>query len=118
MIRLTASFLACALIAMAPTASAHSPLKTSMPESGATLDASPEVITLTFGDEVLLTSVVKRVDGASTDLAYAPKAKAREFTVTAPDLATGENTLHWKALSPDGHVVEGDLTFTIATPSE
>ena len=34
-------------------------------------------------------------------------------SVENPALAAGRNEIHWKALSKDGHVISGKLTYTI-----
>lgn len=118
MFRHSAILCAAAVLALSLPAYAHSPLKASTPENGASLSASPEAITLTFGDNVLLTSAMKMNSAGHEDLKFGPRIKAKTFTIADPQLATGDNTVHWKALSADGHVVEGELTFTITTSDE
>lgn len=118
MLKHTTSLIAAALLTFSLPANAHSPLKMATPASGTSLEASPDTITLTFGDAVLLTSVMNMSSAGHSDLTFEPKAKSKEFTITAPNLSVGENTLHWKALSPDGHVVDGTLTYTLTPPAE
>lgn len=118
MLKLTASLIGAALLATSLPASAHSPLEAATPEDGSALQASPEAITLTFGHEVLLTSVMNMNTTGHTDLTFEPKAKAMEFKITSPALTPGENMIHWKALSADGHVMDGHLTYTVTAPAE
>ncbi|HEY7643161.1 MAG TPA: copper resistance CopC family protein [Steroidobacteraceae bacterium] len=95
-------------------AAAHTTLESSSPPSGATLDQSPPVIEMKFHHPVSLTSVVV-VDAGKTErkLEFAPHASAAEFKVSNPQLAAGHNEIKWKALSQDGHVVSGSLTYEV-----
>ncbi len=108
-----------AATALAVPAQAHAELKSSNPASGATLDAAPKQIELTFSAAVSLPDgdavVVTGPDGAKWAVA---QAQAVGQTITAVPDATfvkaGAHTLEWKALSDDGDVVSGKFTFTLS----
>jgi len=108
-----------AATALAVPAQAHAELKSSNPASGATLDAAPKQIELTFSATVSLPDgdavVVTGPDGAKWAVA---QAQAVGQTITAvPDAAfvkAGAHTLEWRALSDDGDVVSGKFTFTLS----
>lgn len=105
---------ACLVLGLTSPALAHTPLKTSTPSSGSILTESPDAITLDFGDPVVLTYAAK--SQGVTDpvkLEYAPKGRSATYTISAPDLPAGRNEIHWKALSPDGHVLDGTIILVI-----
>ena len=95
---------------------AHTSLKTSLPESGSILDASPESVTLEFVKPVRLTQL--RLESANTEerkLDFTPSSVSAEFVASAPNLGPGRNAIHWTALSPDGHVIEGTIILVLQT---
>ena len=101
-------------ITLAVAVQAHTSLKTSQPESGTILSSSPEYVTLEFVKPVRLTQL--RVEAASAEerkLEFTPNEVSAEFTVTAPNLSPGRNAIHWTALSPDGHVIEGTIILVM-----
>jgi methionine-rich copper-binding protein CopC len=108
-----------AATALAVPAQAHAELKSSNPASGATLDAAPKQIELTFSAAVSLPDgdavVVTGPDGAKWAIA---QAQAVGQTITAVPDATfvkaGAHTLEWRALSDDGDVVSGKFAFTLS----
>ena len=111
--------LAVAILAifLAPAAHAHSQLEGADPEPRAVLERSPPVITLRFKDAVRLTSVIVRgADGAERKLSFAPTGSAQQFSITEPALTSGRSEIRWKALSRDGHVIDGALSY-IVNPS-
>ncbi|MCX5270075.1 copper resistance CopC family protein [Streptomyces virginiae] len=107
---------AALLWAGAPAASAHTDLTSSTPADGATLDALPLSIGLTFSDDmsqeyakVALTAPdgtpagtgEPRVDGKSASLAV------------KPGLPSGRYTVGYRVVSADGHPVSGSYSFTV-----
>jgi copper resistance protein C len=106
---------ACLALVLATVAHAHSKLESAEPKSGSTLERSPASIEIRFRDAVRLTSVTLVSGQDERMLSFAPKASARQFTVDAPALASGRNEVRWKALSRDGHVIEGVLVYQVAS---
>lgn len=103
-----------ALLSTAFAASAHTALKSAKPADGAVLDRSPPSIEITFEHAVQMTSVSVVAEGAAErKLTFAPATGGMVITVENPGLVVGHNEIHWKALSKDGHVVSGKLTYTV-----
>jgi len=72
---------------------------------------------MTFGEPTRLTAVSVVAAGEERKLAFTPEDSATEFSVTAPALAPGRNEVQWRALSLDGHVVEGSVIIVIKPPT-
>jgi methionine-rich copper-binding protein CopC len=103
-----------ALLSTAFAAGAHTAIKAAKPADGAVLDRSPASIEMTFEHAVQMTSVsVVAEHAAERKLTFAPTTSSTQFTVENPALAAGHNEVHWKALSKDGHVVTGKLTYVV-----
>ena len=89
-------------------------VKSAEPADGAVLDRSPPSIAIKFEHAVQMTSVsVVAEHAAKRELTFAAVSGGTVITVENPALATGRNEIHWKALSKDGHVISGKLTYTI-----
>ncbi|NGY60052.1 copper resistance protein CopC [Lentzea sp. NEAU-D13] len=113
-----------AATAVAVPAQAHAELKSSNPASGATLDALPPQVELTFSDVISLPDgdaiTITGPDGAKwpiTQSAVVDKTITAKFDTTAAK--AGPHTLAWKAVSEDGDLVQGTFAFTmnIAAPT-
>ncbi|ACZ32270.1 copper resistance protein CopC [Xylanimonas cellulosilytica DSM 15894] len=108
-----------ALVGLATPASAHDRLVSSDPADGATLDVLPAVLTLEFSDAVLDTGTQVVVTTGGADVG-APAPEVDGVTVTVPlppDLANGDYDVAWRAVSSDGHPIEGTFTFVLAVPA-
>jgi copper resistance protein C len=107
------------LLAGAGPAAAHNVLLATDPEEGATLPAPPELITLTFDDEVLTVGTVLEVTSPD-GLVELPAPQVADSTVTQQlpgRLPSGDYSVAWRVTSADGHPLEGTLTFgVVATP--
>jgi methionine-rich copper-binding protein CopC len=113
--RLGGILLSIALLMATSPAFAHFILKSSSIKDGAVLSDPPGEIVLTFSKEVGL-SEVNLTDsvGESVDLNYSPPTDMdTSFEIPLPDLQADSYTLSWRAMAPDGHVMSGDLTFSI-----
>lgn len=117
--RLSLVFAVAALqLLLASAVQAHTSLRISSPASGSVLTESPAEFSLTFLEAVRLTSLVLVTTSSERKLQFAPSGSAVTFTVTRPDLAPGRNEVRWKALSDDGHVIEGSVIVVLrASPS-
>jgi copper transport protein len=106
---------ALALLACGAAAVAHTHLTKSVPADGSTVTVSPPKFVLTFAEPARLTAMSIQKDSApAKKLAPLPAAAAGEIAVTAPQLAAGKYVLTWRALSDDGHVMPGKISFTVA----
>jgi methionine-rich copper-binding protein CopC len=92
----------------------HTSVNAAIPKSGSELAASPPTIEIQFHEGAKLTSlVVLGADKKERKLDFVASDKPNTFRVSDPKLTTGLNEIQWKALSKDGHVASGKLTYTI-----
>jgi copper transport protein len=116
LVLLLVAWLGTALLAMAPSAAAHTELTSSDPAAGAVVRTAPELISLRFSEGVSL------IDGGfrllSADASQQPTGPATstgtEVTVpvTAP-LADGAYILVYRVVSADTHPISGAVPFTV-----
>lgn len=104
------------LLAPASALLAHTALKGSNPASGSVLTQAPPVLTLTFAQPTRLTSLVLVNTAGEKALAFKPGGSALSFTTPKPALVPGRNEIRWRALSQDGHVVEGSIILVLRKP--
>jgi methionine-rich copper-binding protein CopC len=104
-----------ASIALLPASSlAHTHLLRSSPVENAVLAKSPPVATLVFAEPVTLTAVkIESTDGGKTAVKPLPANPAAEASVALPTLALGRYKMSWRAISEDGHIMSGEIHFTI-----
>jgi len=111
-----AAFLAAMLAS--PLALAHASLKSSNPEAGATLDAAPKTITLTFNEKVEEAFSSIAVAGANGNIAAPGKARVDPVNpailrLELPGLTAGAYTVTWAVAGQDGHRRKGDFRFSV-----
>ena len=126
------SLLLAILLVLPIAANAHSPLASSSPQNGETLDEPPTEIFMEFKlpaklIKVDLTkqsdkqgkSLLGRLFGGGGDGDSIPLGTSFLMTtdkrqvIPLPYLKDGSYSLTWRAMGEDGHVVKGDLTFYI-----
>ena len=101
-----------ALLSLA--AGAHTTVESTEPANGTVLDSSPARIEVRFKHAVQVTSIVAvGADKAERKLSFEPAVSTQVVTITSPALGPGRNELRWKALSNDGHVISGTLSYTV-----
>lgn len=108
--------LLAALLALGAPAQAHDTLLESDPADGATLETSPEAITLTFSADVLEVSPLVRItDESGEQLAeVTPSVDGPVATATLEEpLPAGTSTVQWRVVSSDGHPIEGTFEVTV-----
>lgn len=96
-------------------ASAHDELSSSNPEPGATLEAVPETIELTFtnvpatiGSEIQMLDETGE-DWAEGDVSITDTVATQAVREGAP---AGTYTVNWRVVSSDSHPIEGTFEFT------
>jgi methionine-rich copper-binding protein CopC len=110
-------FVGTALLALAAHAHAHPHLTASVPVDGSTGKA-PEQVVLTFSQPASITAMTLQREGEEAHkVAPLPTAAAAQVTIPLPKLARGKYTLSWRVVGEDGHVMSGDLHFTVVAPS-
>ncbi|WP_147915860.1 copper resistance protein CopC [Ruania zhangjianzhongii] len=97
-------------------AAAHSSLLSSTPEDGAELDEAPDAVVLTFNENItdLGTDIV--ISGPDGEDAAGGETEIDGAEVTrqlSDELAAGQYSVTWRAVSADGHPIDGELTFTL-----
>ncbi len=102
------------------SAEAHAELVSAYPAPGATLDATPPEIRLTFSERIgpgsriqLFGPQFRLVPGVQSGLDPAAPEQLRAFP---PQLAPDTYTVQWTAVSADGHEVSGSYAFAVAPP--
>lgn len=112
--RLVLSSLALLALVSTFAAGAHTAIESATPANGAVLASSPPTIELKFKHAVQMTSiVVVAADKSERKLTFTPPAGATTITVDKPALHNGRNEIRWKALSKDGHVINGTLVYDV-----
>ena len=105
-----------ALALIGSVAVAHSPLDSSEPANGASIDRVPAELVLRSKKPATVTRVTLKVAGQNTHkLAVRPGSSNSEWLATLPDGLSGDIGLVWRALSADGHPVKGTINFTVKT---
>ena len=120
------------LLVLPLAANAHSPLASSSPQNGETLDVPPTEIFMTFKLPTKLIKVdltkqsdkqgknlLGRLFGGGDDGESVPLGTSFLMTIDKrqaiplPALEDGSYSLAWRAMGEDGHVIKGNLTFNI-----
>ena len=103
------------LACLAPVAVAHSPVDTTTPENGAVITDVPADISLNFVNDIRLTRVeMTHADHPSVQLDLGDqKSFDRSFTLPLEAMGDGIYRLEWRGLGIDGHVMQGEFTFTV-----
>ena len=106
---------ALSLLSLSALVSAHTHLEKSVPADGSTLHEPPRQFILAFAKPARVTAAsLQREGGAAEKLGPLPDGSAREVSIPAPALSPGRYILTWRAMSEDGHVMPGRITFTLA----
>jgi methionine-rich copper-binding protein CopC len=102
------------LCVFAPALQAHAHLEEASPADGSVLHGAPQQLVLRFSEPARLTTLSIERDGAAAQkIAPLPGKSEARIVVPLPALAAGRYRVRWRALSADGHVVPGELHFTL-----
>lgn len=125
------NFLLTMLIIIPIAANAHSPLSSSSPQDGETLDAPPIEIVMDFKSPAKLIKVELKKsnnkqgnsflgglfggdDGESVPLGESfLMSMSKRQIIPMPSFGAGIYLLSWRAMGEDGHVIKGELTFKV-----
>ena len=110
-----AHFLMLSLILMSASALAHSQMSKSDPADGGTAKAGLETLKLGFSQPVRVTLVKVRRGDEATEVPTKLKASgfASSIEVGVAPRAAGKYRMEWTALAKDGHVMKGNVSFTV-----
>jgi methionine-rich copper-binding protein CopC len=93
---------------------AHVHLVNSDPTQGSTVAAAPQKFVLKFAEPAKLTALSLQKDAEpAKKMGPLPASSAAEISIPAPRMAAGKYVLAWRAVSNDGHVMPGRVTFTV-----
>ena len=107
-------FIAVSVALLPAFALAHTHLLRSSPGENEVLANSPPSATLVFAEPVTLTGVkIESKNGLKTTLKPPPAKPAAEATVALPALAPSRYTMSWRAVGRDGHIMSGEIHFTV-----
>ena len=111
---------ALALFLAAPPAAAHATLVSTDPVEGEVLPETPDVVTFTYDERVVLSDdSIQVFDAAGEPVDSTAKGENEVVTADLPDdLENGTYVVAWRVVSADGHPISGSLTFSIGAPSE
>ena len=105
-------------VGASPAAVAHAFLDRAVPAVGSQVRGAPTSVTLWFTQELEPAfSTVKVQDAQGLEVERSDKSvdsrDRRALRVSLSPLPPGTYRVVWRALSVDGHVTEGDFTFTV-----
>lgn len=99
---------------------AHSHLEDSTPKNGEVVTESLSKITLTFETAIEPTSSFSLLDenNDSIPLSTVSIRGNQLFADVENNLNNGAYTIHWNIIGEDGHLLEGDIPFTVQLPED
>jgi methionine-rich copper-binding protein CopC len=101
------------ILSLSGTAFAHSHLEKSTPADGSTVAVAPAELALQFSKPARLTMATIQKEGEELQKLTAPDSIAAQLKVPLPKLATGKYTVKLRFAGADGHVMDGELHFSI-----
>jgi methionine-rich copper-binding protein CopC len=104
---------AVVLLLSSGAACAHAHLVASTPGAGARLTRAPKELNLEFSEAAQLTALSIAKAGEAPQKLGAPAVAASHVSIALPALTPGTWTVRFRALSADGHLVPGTVTFTL-----
>lgn len=104
------------MLAFAATAAlAHAHLKKAVPADGAVVGTSPGSVVLSFSEPATLTACwLQKGDGAKQKITGLATTPAQQISVPVPKLEAGSYVLSWRVVGDDGHVLPGQIHFTVS----
>lgn len=102
-------------MAVVAVAYAHAHLHSSTPADGSVVTSAPSSITLRFSEAGRVTAAwIQKDDEPKQKLGPLPETAAPEVSIPVPALSAGHYAVSWRVLSDDGHVMAGQIHFTLA----
>lgn len=111
--RLSRALGGAVLAAWAACAQGHAHLLSAVPADNSRLSRAPATLVLQFSEAARLTALWIAKDGAPKEKLTPPQQSQAQLSVPLPALAPGQYVISWRALSEDGHVVPGEVRFTL-----
>jgi copper transport protein len=112
--KVSAALSAWLLAVGASGAQAHAHLQQAIPADGSVITTAPSDLVLRFSESARLIVVwIAKDRGSPQRLVPLPEQPHARVVVALPPLAPGHYIVTWRALSADGHVVPGQISFTL-----
>lgn len=117
--RLLALFVLALVVLVPGTAWGHSSVSGTTPADGDKLATSPGQYVMTFNEQVTVPDGFFRIVDATGNLTplngvvTTPKENGTVASVDLPDGLSGWYAFGWKAISADGHEIEGTVSFVV-----
>jgi methionine-rich copper-binding protein CopC len=93
---------------------AHAHLKKAVPGDGAVVGSAPGSVVLSFSEPATLTACwIQKGDGARQKITGLATTPAQQISVPVPKLEAGTYVLSWRVVGDDGHVLPGQIHFTV-----
>jgi methionine-rich copper-binding protein CopC len=108
-----------AVIAFVPAAAfAHGQLESAVPSANSTVDAAPDMLRLTFNEDLesaFSTVKVTNANGAavSKEKAKVDASNPRVLTISLPKLSSGSYSVQWAVMTHDSHRTKGTYSFQV-----
>jgi methionine-rich copper-binding protein CopC len=94
---------------------AHAHLKKAVPADGAVIGTPPADVVLSFSEPATLTACwIQKGDGPKQKITGLAATRAQQISVPVPKLEAGAYVLSWRVVGDDGHVLPGQIHFTIS----
>lgn len=99
---------------------AHSPVNTSEPTDGASLQVVPETLTLMLAEpgRFMMVQITHTSSSSSNSYMEVLDIPSRDMTemmeFSAPNFGAGTYLVEWRVLGEDGHAMDGTVTYTVA----
>ncbi|MFM6940205.1 MAG: copper resistance protein CopC [Rhodoluna sp.] len=105
----------------AQAASAHAELETSNPEANSLIGSAPAVVTLTFGEKLMVMEGQADANEVQVTNSASERVDKGDFQVTGevltvslkPDLADDTYKVTYRVVSEDGHPIDGVYEFEV-----
>ena len=112
---LTSAIITLVLVFAPGWSLAHSGKEATEPADGAVIDASPEIIAMSFDEPMRITKMtLNDSTGKGFDLARNDDLKPRKRFEAVPEtLSPGRYTVEWRGLASDGHAMSGRFSFQV-----
>ena len=101
------------LLLAASAVQAHAHLQAATPADHSVLSAAPTQLVLHFSEAARLTALAVAKAGEPAHKLALPDKPQAQIVVPLPPLAPGDYVVSWRAVGADGHVVPGEIHFTL-----
>ena len=94
---------------------AHTHLQNSNPIESSVVGTPPSQVVLTFSEAARVTAAwIQKGEGPKEKLGPLPDESSASVTLPLPSLTPGTYVVSWRAAGDDGHVMPGQVHFTVS----